>query len=86
MPLQDAVVLAVVVSYTFLVLTGWLLGFLRSATDVVYVCFARDLDNRAVTRPDVHAVLKEVPAASGAVVQKAMNSMPFFGLQYPRLV
>ena len=72
---QDAIVLAAVVAYVFIVVTGWLLGFVRSATDVVYICFARDLDNRAVTRPDVHAVLKDVPAATGAVVVQPDNDM-----------
>lgn len=65
---QDALALGVIVGLIWVAVLGWVAGFIRSATEVVYVCFARDLDNRAVTRPDVHAVLKDVPAASGAVV------------------
>eukprot|EP00892_Ulva_mutabilis_P008264 jgi/Ulvmu1/580/UM001_0588.1 len=80
-PEMDALALAFMVAYTFLLLTGWLLGFIRSATDVVYVCFARDLDNRAVTRPDVHAVLKDVPSAAGAVVVQPDNNMMYGAME-----
>ena len=56
------------VGFSFLVLMGWVASFLTTATEVVYLCYVRDLDNRAVTRSAVHDVLKDMPAASGAVV------------------
>ena len=72
---QDALALGVIVGLIWAAVLGWVAGFIQSATEVVYVCFARDLDNRAVTRADVHAVLKDVPAASGAVVVQPDNNL-----------
>lgn len=72
---QDAIALGVIVGLIWAAVLGWVAGFIKSATEVVYVCFARDLDNRTVTRPDVHDVLKDVPAASGAVVVQPDNNL-----------
>lgn len=66
--MQDAVVLSVTLAFTFFILMGWVAAFITTATEVVYLCYVRDLDNRAVTRAAVHDVLKEVPEATGAVI------------------
>lgn len=76
-------VLSVAVGFTFMILMGWVAGFITSATEVVYLCYIRDRDNCTVTRATVHAVLKEVPEATGAVVLQPDDNMVRCPASYP---
>eukprot|EP00892_Ulva_mutabilis_P008297 jgi/Ulvmu1/583/UM001_0591.1 len=78
---MDAIVLGIIVGAIWIMVLGWVAAFIRSSTEVVYVCFARDLDNRAVTRPEVHEVLKDVPQASGAVVVQPDNNIAYGAME-----
>eukprot|EP00892_Ulva_mutabilis_P007758 jgi/Ulvmu1/5354/UM022_0148.1 len=79
--IQDAIVLGIIVGAIWIMVLGLVAAFVRSSTEVVYVCFSRDLDNRTVTRPEVHEVLKDVPQALGALVVQPGNNIAYGAME-----
>ena len=52
-------------------------SILKNIVDTVYVCYARDLDNGAVTKADVHEVYAALPKAEGAVIVQPDNAVVY---------
>jgi hypothetical protein len=65
---QDALMIGLFSFVTSMMVLGWIASVLKDATDTVYVCFARDMEHRRISRQEVHTVYKELPAASGVIV------------------
>ena len=68
-----------------LVVLSYLSILIIHITDVVYVCYAEDMDKRTCLRPEVHAVFSAVPSVRvGALVQQPDGELGYAPDSQPR--
>ena len=68
-----------------LVVLSYLSSLIIHITDVVYICYAEDMDKRTCLRPEVHAVFSAVPSVRvGALVQQPDGELGYAPDSQPR--